>query len=109
MFTATSVMMLGLFGSFGTPELIVLALLGILLFGKRLPEVGRSIGRGIVEFKKGLQGIEDDVDHATTPKETRPSGQLPAQDQNASVKTDDRPSPQAVEHDKQTRDPAAGD
>jgi sec-independent protein translocase protein TatA len=32
-----------------------------LLFGNRLPSVMRSLGQGVVEFKKGLQGIEDDV------------------------------------------------
>jgi len=52
------------FGSLGWGELIVLALLGVLIFGKRLPEVGKSIGKGIVEFKKGLSGIEDDLDTA---------------------------------------------
>jgi len=46
----------------GMPELIVLAILGLLFFGKRLPEVGRSLGKGIVEFKKGLKSIEDDVE-----------------------------------------------
>jgi sec-independent protein translocase protein TatA len=55
---------LALFGTLGMPELIVLAILGVLIFGKRLPEVGKSIGKGIVEFKKGLSGIEDDVDRA---------------------------------------------
>lgn len=50
---------------FHTPsmmELVVLAALGLLFFGKRLPEVGRSLGKGIVEFKKGLKGIEEDVE-----------------------------------------------
>jgi len=32
-----------------------------LLFGRRLPEVGRSIGQGIKEFKKGLKETDDDV------------------------------------------------
>lgn len=48
----------------GGPELIVIAVIGLLLFGKRLPEVGKSLGRSIVEFKKGLRGIEDEVDKA---------------------------------------------
>ena len=43
-------------------EFIVIAAIGLLLFGKRLPEVGRSLGKGIVEFKKGLKGIEEEVD-----------------------------------------------
>src|SRR5579864_7902895 len=54
--------------AFGMPsmgEWVVVAFIGLLLFGKRLPEVGRSLGKGIVEFKKGLKGIEDDVDTAS--------------------------------------------
>jgi sec-independent protein translocase protein TatA len=46
-------------------EFIVIAAIGLLLFGKRLPEVGRSLGKGIVEFKKGLKGIEEEVEVAT--------------------------------------------
>jgi sec-independent protein translocase protein TatA len=45
---------------------LILAAIGILLFGKRLPEVGRSLGKGIVEFKKGLKGLEDEVDAGTS-------------------------------------------
>jgi sec-independent protein translocase protein TatA len=50
--------MLGL----GGMEWIILIVLGVLLFGRKLPEVGRSLGKGIVEFKKGLKGLEDEVD-----------------------------------------------
>jgi sec-independent protein translocase protein TatA len=53
--------------AFATPgpvEWLIIGLFGLLIFGKRLPEVGRSLGRGIVEFKKGLRGVEDDVDPA---------------------------------------------
>jgi len=49
----------------GMPELIVLAVLGLLFFGKRLPEVGRSLGKGIVEFKRGLKGIEEEVEQSS--------------------------------------------
>lgn len=48
-------------GGVGVPEMIVLGMIALLLFGKRLPEVARSLGKGIVEFKKGIQGIEDEV------------------------------------------------
>src|SRR5690348_16524694 len=61
------------------PQHILLALLvGVLLFGKRLPEIGRSLGKGIVEFKKGLKGLEDEVDggsHASP--EQRPAIEPP--------------------------------
>jgi sec-independent protein translocase protein TatA len=49
----------------GTWEWIVILIIGLMLFGKRLPEVGKSLGKGIVEFKKGLKGIEDEVDRAS--------------------------------------------
>lgn len=51
------------FGLPGHMEWIVLLVLGLLIFGKRLPEVGRSIGRSIVEFKKGIRGIEDEIEN----------------------------------------------
>src|SRR5829696_7269146 len=46
----------------GLTEWIIIGALGLLIFGKRLPEVGRSLGKGIVEFKKGLKGIDDDIE-----------------------------------------------
>lgn len=52
-----------LFGILDNPMmLLVLGALGVLLFGSKLPEVGRSLGKGLAEFKKGLNGIEDDID-----------------------------------------------
>ncbi len=57
--------LLAFIGGIGTTELIVVAVLSLLVFGKRLPEVGRSVGRSIVEFKRGLAGIEEDLDQAT--------------------------------------------
>ncbi|MEX2216117.1 MAG: twin-arginine translocase TatA/TatE family subunit [Phycisphaeraceae bacterium] len=51
-----------MFGPIGMPELVILAFLGLLIFGKRLPEIGKSLGKGIVSFKKGLQGVQDDIE-----------------------------------------------
>ena len=59
------------FGMPGPVELLIIGAIVLLLFGNRLPSAMRSMGRGIVEFKKGIQGIEDDLDNAinsdTTP------------------------------------------
>jgi len=52
----------------GWSELILIGLVAILLFGRRLPEVGRSLGRGIVEFKKGLHEMSDEVESASDDK-----------------------------------------
>lgn len=54
------------FGSLGTWDMLIILALGLLLFGKRLPDVGKSLGKGIVEFKKGLKGIEDDVEEQSS-------------------------------------------
>lgn len=49
----------------GTTELLIVAGVFLLLFGSsRLPSLMRSVGRSVVEFKKGVQGIEDDSDEA---------------------------------------------
>lgn len=50
----------------GLPELLVVLLIVLLLFGaKRLPEIARGLGRSIQEFKKGVKDIEKNVDDAT--------------------------------------------
>jgi sec-independent protein translocase protein TatA len=49
----------------GPTEYIVIALIVLLLFGNRLPSAMRSLGRGVVEFKKGIQGIEDDIKNSS--------------------------------------------
>ena len=60
---------------------VVLLVIGLLIFGKRLPEVGRSLGKGIVEFKRGIKGIEDDVETSSSMPGTPPpaTAALPAQ------------------------------
>src|SRR5215204_303107 len=54
------------FFNLGAQEMIILLIIGVLLFGRKLPEVGRYLGKGIVEFKKGIKGLEDEVDTAST-------------------------------------------
>ena len=51
----------------GPVEWIVIGGIALLLFGRRLPEMARSMGRGVVEFKRGLKGVEDDVDATDRP------------------------------------------
>ncbi|HEY7090525.1 MAG TPA: twin-arginine translocase TatA/TatE family subunit [Tepidisphaeraceae bacterium] len=67
----------------GLTEWIIIGALGLLFFGKRLPEVGRSLGKGIVEFKKGLKGIEEDLEAASSQPSGRPPQAPPPQQQTA--------------------------
>lgn len=50
----------------GPLEMVVIGVVGLLIFGNRLPEVGKGLGKGIVEFKKGLKGVQDDIDQASS-------------------------------------------
>jgi sec-independent protein translocase protein TatA len=45
----------------GTPELVIFGIIAVILFGSRLPSVARSMGKSIVEFKKGMKDIENEV------------------------------------------------
>jgi sec-independent protein translocase protein TatA len=46
----------------GTPELIVIMGIAFLVFGgKKLPEIGAGLGKGISSFKKGLREVEESV------------------------------------------------
>ncbi len=51
--------MLGIPGGW---EWIIILIIALLFFGKKIPSTMRSIGKGVVEFKKGLKDVEDEVD-----------------------------------------------
>lgn len=75
----------------GPTEMVIFGTIALVLFGKKLPEVAKSVGKGIVEFKKGMQGIQDEL-HGTssrstsyssassTPSYSSPSRPVPADD-----------------------------
>jgi sec-independent protein translocase protein TatA len=50
----------------GMTELMIIAFVSLLVFGNRLPSVMRSLGKSVTEFKKGVSGVEDDIDNAVT-------------------------------------------
>jgi sec-independent protein translocase protein TatA len=59
-------------GSLGPMELAILAGICLLFFGNRLPSVMRSLGKSVTEFKKGVSGIEDEIDQAVTADKKSP-------------------------------------
>jgi sec-independent protein translocase protein TatA len=50
-------------GNIGLPEILVVLVIALIIFGpKRLPELGRSVGKGIREFRSSISGNDDDDD-----------------------------------------------
>ena len=68
------------FGMPGPTEWMIIAGIGLLLFGKRLPEVGRALGQSIVEFKRGLKGVGDTIEsESSKPAPLPPPAESPKQ------------------------------
>jgi sec-independent protein translocase protein TatA len=68
-------------GAFSTFHWLLLLVIVLLLFGNRLPSVMRSLGRGVTEFKKGIEGVEDDdEDERRRMKDRKESKDKPQQD-----------------------------
>ena len=63
--------------------LTVVALVAFLLFGNRLPSVMRSLGRSVVEFKKGVAGIEDEIDEAVRSVDEKAKAEMKAEKKDA--------------------------
>lgn len=77
--------MLIAFSPIGPTGMIVIGIVALLLFGNRLPEVARSLGRAMNEFKRGLkdtqdsmQTEEDDTADRETPQLNEPAQQADA-------------------------------
>ena len=48
-------------GGIGPTEMLIVGIIALLLFGKRLPEVARSLGKSVTEFKGGLNEVKQSV------------------------------------------------
>ena len=66
------------FFSGGTPglwEILVILMIALLLFGNRLPQMARSLGKGLFEFKKGVRGMTQDLESAAEEPSEKSSGE----------------------------------
>ncbi|MCH2160942.1 MAG: twin-arginine translocase TatA/TatE family subunit [Phycisphaerales bacterium] len=92
------------FGMPGGWEWIFILVIGLLIFGRRLPEVGRSLGKGIVEFKRGIKGIDDEIREASDSP-----GQKPQLDQKSPQEFSNHDSATGGEKSPYTNEPATGE
>ena len=61
-----------MFGSIGTPELLMIMLVILLLFGsKRLPELAKGIGKGIRQFRKAMDDVKEEMDISDIDRELK--------------------------------------
>ncbi len=76
-------------GNIGPLEIIVVLIIALIVFGpKRLPELGRSLGRGIREFRGSVSGDRDDDDEqpAPTPRIEAGGSEAPAHEEPVAQK-----------------------
>ncbi len=99
--------MLGFFGLPGGTEWIIILVIALLLFGRRLPSVMRSMGKGVSEFKRGLRDVEDEINSVGEGEEEDEVRQLPeGENEYESAESAEDAETEADEEDVEASRPA---
>jgi sec-independent protein translocase protein TatA len=83
--------------------MLIIGAIAVLIFGDRLPEVAKSVGKGIMEFKKGLQGLQDELTSAmnsadeVTPSLTHSEPAIEDYEEATAPKFEPPPSPPSAQ------------
>jgi sec-independent protein translocase protein TatA len=77
-------------GNIGLPEILVVLVIALIIFGpKRLPELGRSVGKGIREFRASISGNDDDDESPSKPAQIE-GAEKPSESVEGEVVTEHR-------------------
>jgi sec-independent protein translocase protein TatA len=71
-------MVLGIF-NIGNGEMLIILVIALVLFGSRLPDVARSLGKSVNSFKRGLKDVEDELQESMRDPPPSPPKSLPQQ------------------------------
>ena len=89
-----------MFGSIGMPEMIIILVIALIIFGPRkLPELGRSLGKSLAEFKRASNELKN-----TLEEEIRLDEQRTAMDTSKAKESTAAPSPTAHAEEPVARD-----
>ena len=78
-------------GNVGIPEILVVLVIALIVFGpKRLPELGRSVGKGIREFRSSISGDDDDEDESPSKPAQIEGAEKPSEPVEGEVVTEHR-------------------
>ncbi len=95
----TATHMLAIF-NLGPYEIIIIGVVMLILFGNRLPEVMRSMGKGVVEFKRGLKETQNEISSAGSTPEPRlpsPDAHRTGESSQPAAGSADAPKPAAMD------------
>ena len=85
----------------GSLEWIAIAVVALLIFGRRLPDVARSMGKSIIEFKKGLRDVTNDIEtraRVESPDQGKLEQQQPATPAPSAASQEKTSSPTEAAH-----------
>ena len=83
--------MLAFLNIFTPGHMLLFGIVALLLFGRRLPEVGRSLGKGIMEFKKGLRDVTEELNQKDDDERPKRKLRPPAEDYEDEYDDEDAP------------------